>query len=121
MRTTMITYGSVPKSCTGDTGQAQSGHNSASSSEFKCDPQRCHEISLLPKKGGPFGLTVVASAAVRITTCRSRCRLSTLRTHSVRTKAVSSSCVVCMGVNGAMREEQHNNRHSAGSPAVERP
>eukprot|EP00966_Prymnesium_polylepis_P078584 1821349-Prymnesium_polylepis.1 len=83
--------------------------------------KRCHEISLPPKKGGPFGLTVVASAAVRTSTCRSRCRLSNLRTHSVRTKAVSSGCVVCMGVNGAMGEEQHNNRRNVDSPAVERP
>ena len=34
------------------------------------DPQRRCEISVQPKKGGPFGLTIIASAAVHIVACR---------------------------------------------------
>ena len=69
------------------------------------DPHCRREISLPPKKGGAFGLTLVASTAVHIVTCHCRCRLSTLGTHSARAKAVRSGCVAGGGVNGAMREE----------------
>ena len=57
-------------------------------------PRRC---PWHPKKGGPFRLTVIASAAVHVAACRIECRLSTLRTHSARAKAVRSGCVSGIG------------------------
>mmetsp|Transcript_6818 Transcript_6818/g.16003 ORF Transcript_6818/g.16003 Transcript_6818/m.16003 type:complete len:118 (+) Transcript_6818:1028-1381(+) len=89
--------------------------------QCKCNPQRHHEISLPPKKGGPFGLTVIASAAVHVAACRFQYRLSNLRTNNARAKVVSSGCVASKVVNGAMPPRKHSNRENFGIPAGKRP
>ena len=52
--------------------------------------------------------------------CCSRCRLSTLRTHRARAKAVRSGFVSGGGVNRAVRQGQRHNGVRSGSPAAER-